>query len=166
MITSHTPHIRLSKVFCIAGILLSTAHLPAAAVQNPCVFTATELSKLVREPLREPEIRKPAARYSVNCAFESVNQPGKKVFIAVRKQETPAEFAALQRLAYLTNKDQFRELQATGKAAFLTPYAMRAWDGTHALSIKGMKDVLMREITPKEATLLMQVGLAQLPSNP
>lgn len=166
MVTSHKPHTRLSKVLCIAGILLGPALLPTAAAENPCVFTASELSKLVREPLHEPEIRIPAARYSVNCAFESVNQPGKKVFIAVRKQETPAEFAALQRLAYLTNKDKFSELQATGKAAFLTPYAMRAWDGNRALSIKGMKDVLMREITPKEAILLMQVGLAQLPVNP
>ena len=95
-----------------------------------------------------------------------MNQPGKKVFIAVRKQETAAEFAALQRLAFLTNKDKFSELPETGKAAFLTPYAMRAWDGTRALSIKGMKDVLLREITKPEAALLMQLGLARLPNQP
>lgn len=81
----------------------------------------------------------------------------------MRKQETQAEFEALQRLAYLTNKDKFSEIKATGKAAFLTPYAMRAWDGTRALSIKGVKDVLLREITAAEATALMQTGLAQLP---
>ena len=150
--------------FAIAFVILLGSSLsPAVAGQNPCVFTASELGKLVREPLGEPEIRVPTARYSVKCAFESVNQPGKKIFIAVRKQETQAEFEALQRLAYLTNKDKFSQIQATGKAAFLTPYAMRAWDGTRALSIKGVKDVLLREITAAEATLLMQTGLAQLP---
>jgi len=166
MATPYTTHTRLRTVLQIIGFLLVGVQLPVAAAQNPCVFTASELGKLVREPLHEPEIRIPTGRYSVNCAFESVNQPGKKVFIAVRKQETPAEFAALQRLAYLTNKDKFSELQATGEAAFLTPYAMRAWDGKRALSIKGMKDVLMREITPNEAILLMQVGLAQIPGKP
>ena len=166
MATLHIPHTRLRTVFYILGILLGGVQLPANAAQNPCVFTASELGKLVREPLQEPEIRIPTVRCNVNCAFESKNQPGKKVFIAVRKQETPAEFAALPRLAYLTNKDKFSELPEIGKAAFLTPYAMRAWDGTRALSIKGMKDVLRREITPNEATLLMQVGLAQIPGKP
>ena len=82
--------------FAIAFVILLGSSLsPAVAGRNPCVFTANQLGKLVREPLREPEIRVPTTRYSEKCAFESVNQPGKKIFIAVRKQETQAEFEAL-----------------------------------------------------------------------
>ncbi len=131
-----------------------------------CVFTARQLSKLTGDPLQEPEVRIPSERYSVNCAFESINHRGKKVFVTVRTQESRAEFDALKRLAYLSNKDSFIELKGTGQAAFLTPYAMRAWNGTSALSIKGMKGLLSREISAADAAKMLQLGLEQLPVKP
>lgn len=158
------PHIR--TVFYVIAVWLCGVQLPAIAAQNPCVFTASELSKLTGDPLEEPEVRTPTARYSVNCAFESINQRGKKIFVTVRTLESRAEFEALRRLAYLTNKDGFFELKGTGQAAFLSPYAMRAWNGTSALSIKGMKDILLREISAAEAATVLQFGLKQLPVKP
>jgi hypothetical protein len=157
---------RLSRFFiflCASAVLLLGAHPSSVAAQKPCVFTASQLSKLTGDPLLEPEVRKPTARYSVNCAFESENNRGKKVFVTVRTQESRAEFDALQRLAYLTNKDSFIELKDVGRAAFLTPYAMRAWDGTSSVSIKGMKDLLSREISANDAATMLQLGLKQLP---
>lgn len=156
---------RLCTVFMMAA-LFGGATPQAHAAGNPCVFTASELSKLTGDPLNEPEVRVPTTRYSVNCAFESIHQRGKKVFITVRTQESRAEFAALQRLAYLTNKDSFSELKGVGQAAFLTPYAMRAWNGTSSLSIKGMKDLLSREISQADAAAMLQSGLKQLPNRP
>ncbi len=152
-----------------ATLALASAYPAAHATPNACVacvFTASQLSKLTGDPLREPVIRKPTARYSVNCAFESETHRGKKVFVTVRTVESRAEFDAFRRLAFLTNKDTFTEINGAGQAAFLTPYAMRAWNGTSALSIKGMKDLLSREITPAEATAMMQLGLQQLPIKP
>lgn len=152
-----------------ATLALASAYPAAHATPNgcvACVFTARQLSELTGDPLREPEIRTPTARYSVNCAFESINQRGKKVFVTVRTQESRAEFDALKRLAYLTNKDSFIELKVTDQAAFLTPYAMRAWNGTSALSIKGMRDLLSREISAADAAKMLQLGLKQLPVKP
>lgn len=153
----------------VATLVLASASPAAHATPNgcvTCVFTARQLSELTGDPLQEPEIRTPTERYSVNCAFESINHRGKKVFVTVRTQESRAEFDALKRLAYLTNKDSFIELKGTGQAAFLTPYAMRAWNGTSALSIKGMKDLLSREISAADAAKMLQLGLEQLPVKP
>lgn len=155
---------RLAATLALASAYVAAHATPSGCVN--CVFTAKQLSNLTGDPLQEPVIRTPTERYSVNCAFESINHRGKKVFVTVRTNESRAEFDALKRLAYLTNKDSFIELKGTGQAAFLTPYAMRAWNGTSALSIKGMRDLLSREISAADAARMLQLGLEQLPVKP
>lgn len=157
------PLTRLLVLPCLMLFAASGAAADAGANQSPCVFTADELASAFGKPFRPPEIRVPTPPVTVNCTFEATNERGKKLYLVVKAKETEKEFSVLQRLAGIQSKGKLHELNNIGRAAFTTPDSMRLWDGTRSLSVKGMKEILKRDITPEEAGALLALGLKKMP---
>lgn len=141
---------------------LSVSQL-AQASDRACLFSSDELAKLIGQPLRAPEVRQPKPPVRVYCTFEAANERGTKLIVSARSPETQQYFVTLQRLAGSMNKGNVRELKNVGRAAYLSPGAFRAWDGTRSVSVSGLRGILKREITPAEASALLKLGLERMP---
>lgn len=153
-----------ASVLLAAGFATLLSASPIAhASQGACIFTSDELAKVIGQPLRAPEAQKPNPYDSVYCTFEAANDRGTKLIVSVRSKETQQYFATLQRLARIMHKDKFHELKDVGRAAYATPGALRAWDGTRSVHVGGLKGILKREITPAEASALLKLGLERMP---
>jgi len=152
-----------SILLAASFVTLLSASPIAGASMNACIYTSDELAKLIGQPLRAPEALKPKPYDSVYCTFEAANDRGNKLIVSVRSQETQQYFATLQRMARNMHKDKFHELKDVGRAAYLTPGALRAWDGTRSVSVGGLRGILKREITPAEASALLKQGLERMP---
>ena len=139
---------------------------PALASQEACLFTSGELAALIGQPLREPKVSPPKPPYSLYCTFEAASAPGKKLIVSVRARETQQEFNASQRLARMTNKAAFSELNDVGRGAYAAPHGLRVWDGTRAVYVSGLTGILKREITPADASAFLRLGLERLASQP
>ena len=154
---------RLVVVSGLAAAVFLAAPASVRAAPEPCIFTSDELAALIGQPLLPPVVKPPKFPYSVYCTFEADKARGKKLIVSIRAKESKEEFAALQKLARMTNKEKYTALEGIGRGAYVAPHGMRVWDGQRSLYVNGLTGILKREITPADASALLKLGLERMP---